>query len=240
MEQAVPAPTFHSRALKLARRPKSRRLHSEEAAKYRDPFLGIEVTLERRLADNDENYGGSPRRRIDILIDALEDIAAQEELSFFRSDLLNVCAHYRRPLDQRVLQIAQSDFCVADDNVKRLRDSLASKEADILNLEAEIERTSARIEALRAELESVKNHVYYESDTFAYMRKTNAQLSDLLTKCDAVFSQRTRPEIQDERTKDLEAENTRLKKVLVELKAELHVVERVTQRIEAPPRRNST
>lgn len=231
-ERLPTAPTFHSRAIKMASSRKIQKPHFEQAPTYRNQILGIERIMNDRLKENDELYNGSLDNKREILLDALEDVS-NANLGF-HEQLRRVISTWRKPYDRvktkkKTTDDGLKDYYTVMEQLRNLQSQLQEEQNLTGSIKEQIEFTAKTISSLEAQIEDETRTLFRESDIFARERQTSDVVLSLQKQFDALFTVTKEEEFPE--CAQLAKENEALRRELMKKKCELDIALQITKRL---------
>lgn len=227
------APTFHSRAIKKARKENTQRFHFEESAKFRNPILGIEDALEEKLKKNEMLFRGSSSYKKNLLIDALEDLSLTNY--GFADQFKYVISFWRKPISENMeikLNVSDHDIEDAQKQLDELKAEDQELDISISNLIDEINQVDQEINDIKQKTEEAERKVFLNSNRFAKMRMTNDSITDVQNKYNQMFISPFKPKYFPENQKYAE-ENDQQIKNLARLHSELRISNQITNHLKS-------
>jgi regulator of replication initiation timing len=225
------APTFHSRALKMATpRPAGPLFHFQEARAFRNPFIGIELALDKRLKENSELFMGSSDRKQDILLDALEDVASLN--LGYSGTIRRIVAIWRRsdrPPSAPAEPPRQAEIDRMAGDAEGFRETFQLRTERLEKLKSQVAERSAEVDDLRTELDRLRRRLYVESDVFSPERESSDLMRALQDSYDRMFTPRAEPLAAE--CECIMRENVRLRKELAQMKCEIRSAKQITKRL---------
>lgn len=227
------APTFHSRAVKKTKREDAQKLHFEESAKFRNPIVGIEASLDEKLKENELLFRGSSVKKKNLLIDALEDLSLTN--FGFADQFKHVVSYWRKPSSENMelkLRISTHDIDESQKQLDEMKNKNQELDETISNLLDEIQKVDSEINEIKQKTEEAKKKILLNSNRFAQIRITQDTIADIQKKYDQMFITPFRPKIFPE-NKEMADENEEQKKILLRLNQEVRISNQITNHLKS-------
>jgi predicted transcriptional regulator len=206
--------------------------NTPRAESFRNPLLGIEVNLLKRLADVTSQYHSTSYHVRNVLLNAIEDVA-RTGIGFERV-LLRVVEQWK-PIDPSEDGIFQTDALTELFRMQRscreVADHRQNQSAKVQNLWDQIHETEAMTQQYLKDITEMKNRLNTGSDLFALPRKLNRTLGELQQSFVDIFNPPRNIPSSDE-IQALEAENIELRRQKLQQEIELTICQHITRRLE--------
>ena len=211
-------------------RLKTQAANTPSATTFKNPLLGIEVNLMRNILENDVRHKPTSKRKLKILFNAIEDVAAVDQ-EF--GPILRDVAEMLRPPEVPAIFCRTAVFCDLNQSMTKYKD-LARRTREqakrIENLRAQIAQIQKETEETAEETEKIKEKIFKESDHFARERSIAHKISNLEEQYQACFIKSKPPELPPE-IEALIADNTRLRREMIVKRQELELTNQMSKRM---------
>lgn len=184
-----------------------------------------------QLKENDELYRGQVYQKQEIMIDALEDLAAAD--LGFRDEILAITEKWRKPDPREIgegAMLAARDREMKIQRLERLRNEQTEAQNEVKKAENDVESMKNEIERLRTGIQDMKQRVFAEADIFSYVRERSDAIVGLQKSFEALFV-REEPEQYSDEFETMLKENALLKHTLAQRKCELDIAGQITKRM---------
>ena len=200
---------------------------------FKNPLLGIEVNLRKRLEEIEGLYKDTSVQKRDILLDALEDVAATG--LGFRKQIEGIVRYWRPPQPTREevdMFHVTTVKCVlrAQRDCEGAAERRDQKRARCEEMKAQLDEVEAANRALEDEIIELEHKIRNESDHFAVARKVDRGIRELRQSFAEMFM-RKMPRDEDQEMVDLAAENAQLKKDIARQRCELEICQKITEKL---------
>ncbi|OHT11497.1 hypothetical protein TRFO_19036 [Tritrichomonas foetus] len=225
------APSFHSRALKKSRPTNSNKFHFEQTTQFKNPLLGIEVSLNEKLHENKRLFKDSVVRKKNFLIDALEDIALTN--LGYQEQISQVVSFYRKPVSEDMetrLRSTKQDIEHAQDYLNGLKKEDLELDQTLKQLEEEIEKVEKETLDYQDKIDEVRKNIYSNVDLFARYRLIGDALKGLQADFNDMFVNAKPPKYYSE-NEEMGKDNENQRRNLARLKNELQITNQVSKRL---------
>ena len=203
------------------------------ADEFKNPLLGIEVSLRKRLEEIAGLYKDTSVQKRDVLLDALEDVAATG--LGFRKQIEGIVRYWRPPQPSREevdMFHVTTVKCVlrAQRDCEGAAEKRDQKRARCEEMKGQLDDVEAANKALEDEISELEHRIRNESDHFAVARKVDREMRELRQSFAAMFMKRV-PREEDQEIVDLAAENAQLKRDIARQRIELEICQKITEKL---------
>lgn len=224
--------TSRSRTARTSRPIKTQSENTAKVEKFKNPLLGIEVNLRKKIHEVEAKYHQTSYHKRNVLLDALDDIA---HIGMgFKRQLTSVVEQWRPPQhqDREVFETAAlKDLMRAQRECREASNAKLQHQTRCEELREQIEDIQFATKKLQTKTAKMKGKLNDQSDHFAMARRLDKSLTELQAQFDSLFDPPKPSPIPDE-LRNLMMENDRLKKDVDRQRYELEICNQITRHMQ--------